>query len=188
LVGHNILAYDELTARENLAFAATMAGLSASREQIDRALGNVALSPHAEERTRGFSSGMKRRLALALALAKVRGKLSLGKEAEALEAMRQLPSVIHRALQTEGALTDWSAQRAMRSEVAGVGMALMLCTLLHSIAVGNLLPARCKTVCVDINPASVTKLTDRGSLQTIGVVMDCASFLRELALSAHALA
>ena len=59
-------------------------------------------------------------------------------------------------------------------------MALMVCTLLHSIAVGNLLPASCKVICVDINPASVTKLTDRGSTQTIGLVMDADSFLREL--------
>jgi hypothetical protein len=79
------------------------------------------------------------------------------------------------------------AQRAMRRYVPEIGMALMVCTLLHSIAVGNLLPASCKTICVDINPASVTKLTDRGT-QTIGLVMDAASFLREIwhALSAKA--
>ncbi|MBV8580750.1 MAG: TIGR00300 family protein, partial [Candidatus Eremiobacteraeota bacterium] len=41
----------------------------------------------------------------------------------------------------------------------------------------------CKTVCVDINPASVTKLTDRGSHQTLGIVMDASSFLRELTLA-----
>jgi hypothetical protein len=46
-----------------------------------------------------------------------------------------------------------------------------------------LLPATCKTVCVDINPASVTKLTDRGSHQTLGIVMDASSFLRELSLA-----
>jgi hypothetical protein len=45
------------------------------------------------------------------------------------------------------------------------------------------LPATCKTVCVDINPASVTKLTDRGSQQTLGIVMDASSFLRELTLA-----
>jgi hypothetical protein len=64
--------------------------------------------------------------------------------------------------------------------VPSIGMALMVCTLLHSIAVGNLLPASCKVICVDINPASVTKLTDRGSTQSLGLVMDAASFLREL--------
>jgi hypothetical protein len=74
-------------------------------------------------------------------------------------------------------------QRAMRHYVPEIGMALMVCTLLHSVAVGNLLPATCKTVCVDINPASVTKLTDRGSHQTLGIVMDASSFLRELSLA-----
>ncbi len=59
-------------------------------------------------------------------------------------------------------------------------MALLVGTLLHSIAVGNLLPASCKVICVDINPASVTKLTDRGTTQTIGLVMDVASFLRDI--------
>jgi hypothetical protein len=72
------------------------------------------------------------------------------------------------------------AQRAMRQYVPEIGMALLVCTLLHSIAVGNLLPASCKTICIDINPASVTKLTDRGTTQTLGLVMDAASFLREL--------
>ncbi len=81
-------------------------------------------------------------------------------------------------------ITDVMAcQRAMRHYVPEIGMALMVCTLLHSIAVGNLLPASCKTVCVDINPSSVTKLTDRGSHQTLGIVMDASSFLRELALA-----
>ncbi|MGB4029838.1 MAG: TIGR00300 family protein, partial [bacterium] len=54
-------------------------------------------------------------------------------------------------------------------------------TMLHSIATGNLLPARVRTVCVDINPAVVTKLVDRGSLQTVGIVSDVEWFLRELA-------
>jgi hypothetical protein len=66
-------------------------------------------------------------------------------------------------------------------------MAIMISTLLHSIAVGNLLPASVKTICVDINPASVTKLTDRGSHQSVGLVMDAASFLRELAEQALSL-
>jgi hypothetical protein len=52
--------------------------------------------------------------------------------------------------------------------------------MLHSIAVGNLLPATVHTVCVDVNPAVLTKLADRGSFQTIGLVMDVGGFLREL--------
>ena len=74
------------------------------------------------------------------------------------------------------------AQRRMRASLHGVRMALMLSTMLHSIATGNMLPAGVRTVCVDINPAVVTKLADRGSWQSIGLVTDVESFLRELAL------
>jgi hypothetical protein len=59
---------------------------------------------------------------------------------------------------------------------------------LHSIAVGNLLPATTKTICVDINPASVTKLADRGSHQSLGIVMDASSFLSELLTAVRAVA
>ena len=73
------------------------------------------------------------------------------------------------------------AQQAMRQRVReGVGVVLMLSTMLHSIAVGNLLPASVRTVCVDINPSVLTKLMDRGSFQTVGLVMDVDSFLRDL--------
>jgi len=80
-------------------------------------------------------------------------------------------------------ITDMvEAQRRMRGSLQGVRMALMLSTMLHSIATGNMLPAGVRTVCVDINPAVVTKLADRGSWQSIGLVTDVESFLRELAL------
>jgi lysine-ketoglutarate reductase/saccharopine dehydrogenase-like protein (TIGR00300 family) len=80
-------------------------------------------------------------------------------------------------------ITDMvEAQRAMRAALHDVRMALMLSTMLHSIATGNMLPAGVRTVCVDINPAVVTKLADRGSWQSIGLVTDVESFLRELAL------
>ena len=73
------------------------------------------------------------------------------------------------------------AQREMREAVRGVGFALSIATALHSIATGNLLPAWVKVVCVDINPATVTKLSDRGTFQTIGLVTDVEPFLRTLA-------
>lgn len=73
------------------------------------------------------------------------------------------------------------AQARMRDAVHGVGFALLIATALHSIATGNLLPATVKVVCVDINPATVTKLADRGSFQTIGMVTDVEPFLRQLA-------
>jgi lysine-ketoglutarate reductase/saccharopine dehydrogenase-like protein (TIGR00300 family) len=73
------------------------------------------------------------------------------------------------------------AQRQMRQRIhGGVQVALMLSTMLHSIAVGNLLPATVSTVCVDINPSTLTKLVDRGSFQTLGIVADVGGFLRDL--------
>lgn len=73
------------------------------------------------------------------------------------------------------------AQKAMRRALQGVEMAVMMATMLHSIATGNLLPAHVKVVVVDINPAVVTKLADRGSFQAAGLVTDGELFLRELA-------
>jgi lysine-ketoglutarate reductase/saccharopine dehydrogenase-like protein (TIGR00300 family) len=74
-----------------------------------------------------------------------------------------------------------AAQGRMRGAIRGVGFTLMIATALHSIATGNLLPAWVKVVCVDINPATVTKLSDRGTFQTIGLVTDVEPFLRSLA-------
>ena len=73
------------------------------------------------------------------------------------------------------------AQKRMREAIDGVGFALLIATALHSIATGNLLPAWVKVVCVDINPATVTKLSDRGTFQTIGLITDVEPFLRSLA-------
>ena len=79
-------------------------------------------------------------------------------------------------------ITDMvEAQKRMRAALGGVRIAVMLSTMLHSIATGNMLQAGVRTVCVDINPAVVTKLADRGSWQSIGLVTDVESFLRELA-------
>ncbi len=87
------------------------------------------------------------------------------------------------------------AQKRMRAVVQGksasdstspragapVEMALMIATMLHSIATGNMLPASVKVVAVDINPAVVTKLADRGTFQALGLVTDAELFMRELA-------
>lgn len=72
------------------------------------------------------------------------------------------------------------AQRQMRRLVRDVSFCLMIATTLHSVAVGNLLPAWVKVVCVDINPSTVIKLSDRGSFQTVGLVTDVEPFLRAL--------
>ncbi len=76
-----------------------------------------------------------------------------------------------------------AAQAAMRrrcSRGRGVELAVMLATLLHSVATGNMLPARTKVVCVDMQPANVTKLMDRGTFQSVGIVTDVQPFLHEL--------
>jgi lysine-ketoglutarate reductase/saccharopine dehydrogenase-like protein (TIGR00300 family) len=74
-----------------------------------------------------------------------------------------------------------AAQSEMRRIVRdGLGMVLIMASMLHGIATGNLLPAEVTTVCVDIEPAVVTKLSDRGTFQSISVVADAGSFLREL--------
>jgi lysine-ketoglutarate reductase/saccharopine dehydrogenase-like protein (TIGR00300 family) len=81
-----------------------------------------------------------------------------------------------------GVITDMvEAQARMRQAIRGVGMAVMISSMLHAIATGNLLPATVKTVVVDINPAVVTKLADRGTTQAVGLVTDAELFLRELA-------
>jgi lysine-ketoglutarate reductase/saccharopine dehydrogenase-like protein (TIGR00300 family) len=89
-----------------------------------------------------------------------------------------LPDVITDALE---------AQRLMREKVRDVTFCLMIATTLHSVAVGNLLPAWVKCVCVDINPSTVIKLNDRGSFQTIGLVTDVEPFLRALVDDVHKL-
>jgi lysine-ketoglutarate reductase/saccharopine dehydrogenase-like protein (TIGR00300 family) len=82
-----------------------------------------------------------------------------------------LPDVVTDALE---------CQRIMRRMIRDVSFCLMIATTLHSVAVGNLLPASVKVVCVDINPSTVIKLNDRGSFQTVGLVTDVEPFLRAL--------
>jgi lysine-ketoglutarate reductase/saccharopine dehydrogenase-like protein (TIGR00300 family) len=74
-----------------------------------------------------------------------------------------------------------AAQDAYSEALEGVEMVVMLSSMLHGIGVGNMIPSWVKVICVDINPAVVTKLADRGSTQTIGVVTDVGLFLHQLA-------
>jgi lysine-ketoglutarate reductase/saccharopine dehydrogenase-like protein (TIGR00300 family) len=89
-----------------------------------------------------------------------------------------LPDVITDAIE---------AQQRMREGIRDVTFCLMIATLLHSVAVGNLLPAWVKVVCVDINPSTVIKLSDRGSWQTVGLVTDVEPFLRALVQEVEAI-
>ncbi len=93
-----------------------------------------------------------------------------------------VPFVLAGSIRDDGPLPDVitdviEAQDEMRKYVPGVDMVIMIATMLHSIAVGNILPSKVKSICVDINPATVTKLGDRGSAQVLGIVTDVGAFL-----------
>jgi lysine-ketoglutarate reductase/saccharopine dehydrogenase-like protein (TIGR00300 family) len=97
-----------------------------------------------------------------------------------------VPFVLAGSIRDDGPLPEvitdvLVAQDRMREHIRqGIGFCLMVATTLHSIATGNLLPAWVKVACVDINPATVVKLADRGSIQTVGIVTDAEPFLRAL--------
>jgi lysine-ketoglutarate reductase/saccharopine dehydrogenase-like protein (TIGR00300 family) len=114
----------------------------------------------------------------------VEGKLKGGVMYEAV--MKGITFILAGSIRDDGPLpeviTDTAkAKDAMDKALRGVNMTIMLGTMLHAIAVGNLLPSYVKTICVDINPATVTKLMDRGSAQAIGLVTDIGIFLPRLA-------
>ncbi len=96
-----------------------------------------------------------------------------------------VPFVLAGSIRDDGPLPDTlmdliEAQAQYAEQVADADMVVMLSTMLHAIGTGNMMPSWIKTVCVDINPAVVTKLMDRGSAQTVGVVTDVGLFLTML--------
>lgn len=99
---------------------------------------------------------------------------------------KEVPFVLAASIRDDGPLPDVitdmvQAQQKYKEQLKDVTMVLMLASTLHAIAVGNMLPSTVKLVCLDINPASVTKLLDRGSTQAVGVVSDIGTFLPLLA-------
>jgi len=93
-----------------------------------------------------------------------------------------VPFVLAGSIRDDGPLPEvitdtLVAQRKMRELLRDIDLILMMSTMLHSIAIGNLIPSYVKTVCIDINPSVVTKLMDRGSAQTLGIVTDVGEFL-----------
>lgn len=98
---------------------------------------------------------------------------------------RDVPFVLGGSVRDDGPLPDVytdvvAAADAMRGHIPGVSVAIMLATTLHTIATGNLLPARVETFCVDISAAVLTKLGDRGSHQAMGIVTDVGPFAARL--------
>jgi lysine-ketoglutarate reductase/saccharopine dehydrogenase-like protein (TIGR00300 family) len=113
-------------------------------------------------------------------------EIGLLREGITYEAIKHnIPMVLAGSIRDDGpmpgVISDMvEAQRRMREQIPGVEMAIIVSSMLHAIATGNLLPASVRTVVVDINPAVVTKLSDRGSFQAAGLVTDAELFLREL--------
>jgi lysine-ketoglutarate reductase/saccharopine dehydrogenase-like protein (TIGR00300 family) len=124
------------------------------------------------------------RRAGSLGEAVAQGLLSQGVMYECIR--HEVEVVLAGSIRDDGPLPDVvtdviEAQRSMRKALKGVGLVVMVASMLHSIATGNLLPAAIRVAVVDINPAVVTKLADRGSFQAVGLVTDAELFLRELA-------
>jgi lysine-ketoglutarate reductase/saccharopine dehydrogenase-like protein (TIGR00300 family) len=99
---------------------------------------------------------------------------------------KRVPFVLAGSIRDDGPLLDVitntvEAQKAYLEALKGAGVCLMLASALHSIAVGNLLPARVRTVCVDMTESVPVKLSNRGTLQAIGLVTDVGYFLERLA-------
>lgn len=97
-----------------------------------------------------------------------------------------VPWVLAGSIRDDGPLPDTitdtvAAQAAIREQAQEADLVVMLATLLHSVAVGNCLPSDTPTICVDIDPATVTQLVDRGSAQATGMVTDVGMFLPRLA-------
>ena len=95
---------------------------------------------------------------------------------------KNVPFVLAGSLRDDGPLPDTitdmnAAQDAYAEQIKGAGLVLCLGSMLHSIATGNMLPSWVKIVCVDINPAVATKVSDRGTGQAVGVVTDVGLFL-----------
>ena len=104
------------------------------------------------------------------------------------EAIRHgVDFVLAGSIRDDGPLPDTEmdllvAQERYAAVLADARMVVMLSTMLHSIGVGNMLPSSVRVVCVDINPAVVTKLADRGSSQTAGIVTDVGLFLHQISV------
>ncbi len=109
------------------------------------------------------------------------------------ECLRQkVEYILAGSIRDDGPLPDTimdliEAQDRYAAALRDVSLVLMLASMLHGIGVGNMLPSATRVVCVDINPAVVTKLGDRGSSQTVGIVTDTGLFLHQLAEHLHLL-
>ncbi len=173
------------------------AGNALAVHDIEQAMFGTSLGVHLDEGT-SVEAGHEHHLrainrirrAGSIAAAVEQGKVGRGIMYECIR--HDVDFVLAGSIRDDGPLPDvitdvLDAQRAMRKRIHDAGFCLMLATTLHSIAVGNLLPAWIPVVCIDINPSTVIKLNDRGSFQTTGIVTDVAPFLHTLLEELHRL-
>jgi len=100
-------------------------------------------------------------------------------------ARKKIPFILAGSIRDDGPLPEVitdaiTAQKAMREQIEGVKIALLMSSMLHSMATASLLAADVKTLCVDINPSAISHLTDPGNFHTVGLISDIEPFLREL--------
>ena len=170
---------------------AILAGNALAVHDVERALYGTSLGIHLDTGipvVEGHRNHMRAINAIrrcgSIAEAVAQGVLASGVMYECVK--NRIPFVLAGSIRDDGPMPDTLmdlnvAQDEYARLLEGAEAVLMLGSMLHSIGVGNMLPAWVRTICVDINPAVVTKLSDRGSAQAIGVVTDVGLFLRLLA-------
>lgn len=170
---------------------ALLGGNAIAVHDIESSLFGTSLGVHLE-RGRPVREGHKHHLR-AINLVRGCGSIAAAVKAGAVpggimaECVRRgVPFVLAGSIRDDGPLPDTmmdltAAQAAYATLLEGADLIVMLSSMLHSIGVGNMTPAGVKLVCVDINPAVVTKLADRGSIESVGIVTDVGLFLRLLA-------
>ena len=170
---------------------AVLSGNALAVHDIERALYGTSLGVHLDTGipvVEGHRNHMRAintiRRSGSIAAAVGKGILRSGVMYECVK--NRVPFVLAGSIRDDGPMPDTvmdltRAQEEYAELLRDARVVLMLGTMLHSIGVGNMIPAWVQTICVDINPAVVTKLSDRGSAQTIGVVTDVGLFLRLLA-------
>ncbi len=171
--------------------SAVLSGNALAVHDIERALYGTSLGVHLDTGipvVEGHRNHMRAINAVrrcgSIARAVEEGVLTRGVMYECVK--NRVPYALAGSIRDDGPMPDTmmdliEAQEAYARLLKGAEAVLMLGSMLHSIGVGNMVPAWVQTVCVDINPAVVTKLSDRGSAQAVGVVTDVGLFLRLLA-------
>ena len=170
---------------------ALLSGNALAVHDIERALYGTSLGVHLDTGipvVEGHRNHMRAINAVrrcgSIAAAVKQGVLASGVLYECVR--KGVPFALAGSIRDDGPMPDTmmdliAAQSEYGRLLEGATAVLMLGSMLHSIGVGNMIPGWVRTICVDINPAVVTKLSDRGSAQTIGVVTDVGLFLRLLA-------